>query len=157
MERSRAICSANLHSRINRLKRPGPRADRQYKVREPFPEAEEQKVAPDALCLTDHPASCDGAASMLIRSVFQQPARPIVVLRTDAPPDANGGGDLQARRSTLEALKHVDKGEPLDYTAPCVSGHSSVGRVRASQARCRGFESRCPLHRLLAGLSVNER
>ncbi|VTR69737.1 hypothetical protein DESC_770112 [Desulfosarcina cetonica] len=27
-----------------------------------------------------------------------------------------------------------------------VSGHSSVGRVQASQAWCREFESRCPLH-----------
>jgi hypothetical protein len=27
-----------------------------------------------------------------------------------------------------------------------LSGHSSVGRVQASQAWCRGFESRCPLH-----------
>ena len=30
-----------------------------------------------------------------------------------------------------------------------MSGHSSVGRVQASQAWCRGFESRCPLHFLL--------
>ena len=27
-----------------------------------------------------------------------------------------------------------------------LSGHSSVGRVQASQAWCREFESRCPLH-----------
>ncbi len=30
-----------------------------------------------------------------------------------------------------------------------VGGHSSVGRVQASQAWCREFESRCPLQFLL--------
>ncbi len=33
-----------------------------------------------------------------------------------------------------------------DYKLSPESGHSSVGRVQASQAWCRGFEPRCPLH-----------
>jgi hypothetical protein len=45
------------HSRINRLKPPGPLAERRYKVREAFLAVEKQVVAPDALCLADHPAS----------------------------------------------------------------------------------------------------
>jgi hypothetical protein len=43
--------------RINRLKRPGPRAERPCKVREAFLAVEKQVVAPDALCLADHSAS----------------------------------------------------------------------------------------------------
>ncbi len=42
--------------------------------------------------------------------------------------------------------KAVDMPLVLSYIRPLVSGHSSVGRVQASQAWCREFESRCPLH-----------
>jgi hypothetical protein len=39
---------------------------------------------------------------------------------------------------------HLDNSREISYKKFC-SGHSSVGRVQASQAWCRGFESRCPL------------
>ena len=34
----------------------------------------------------------------------------------------------------------------MNKKSGCLSGHISVGRVQASQAWCRGFEPRCPLH-----------
>jgi hypothetical protein len=65
IRRDRVTCSAKPHSRINRLKRPGPFPERRCEVRGALPAAKEQKVAWDALCLPvpetfggDRPASC---------------------------------------------------------------------------------------------------
>jgi hypothetical protein len=48
----------------------------------------------------------------------------------------------KAIRSSLRLLEGYP---PEKMKGDEMGGHSSVGRVQASQAWCRGFEPRCPL------------
>ena len=46
-------------------------------------------------------------------------------------------------------IKSIDINNILNIYLTPAGGHSSVGRVQASQAWGRGFEARCPLHPLV--------